>query len=109
MKINVLGTSYLLLESNSKKYPMLESTDGFCDNSVKLCVVDSYEDEPDEFTKRNREMQKNKNKRHELIHAFLFESGLAENSPWALNEELVDWFAMQFPKLAVAFEKAGCL
>ena len=33
--------------------------------------------------------------RHELVHAFLFESGLSVNS-WADNEEIVDWIAIQF-------------
>ena len=54
-------------------------------------------------------MKINKVKRHEIIHAFLFESGLAENSAWAQNEEMVDFFAIQFPKLLKAFETAGAL
>ena len=41
--------------------------------------------------------------RHELIHAFLFESGLDQNSnlceSWAINEEMVDWMAIQMPKI----------
>lgn len=40
---------------------------------------------------------------HELIHAFLFESGLHTNSDdivaWALHEEMVDYFALQWPKI----------
>ena len=50
-----------------------------------------------------------KNKRHEIIHAFLFESGLAENSEWAQNEEMVDFFAIQFPKLMEAFKNADAI
>ncbi|MFD1464645.1 hypothetical protein ACFQ4L_00875 [Lapidilactobacillus mulanensis] len=45
-----------------------------------------------------------KDTRHELIHAFLCESGLAENSDWAQNEEVVDWIARQFPKLFETFK-----
>ena len=41
--------------------------------------------------------------RHEIIHAFFYESGLDNCSdasgPWAINEEMVDWFAIQGPKI----------
>ena len=51
--------------------------------------------------------------RHEIIHAFLFESGLAQNTndveSWAMNEEMVDWLAIQFPKLLKAFKEAECI
>ena len=40
---------------------------------------------------------------------FLFESGLAENSEWAQNEEMVDFFAIQFPKLMEAFKNADAI
>lgn len=41
--------------------------------------------------------------RHELIHAFLFESGLHGND-WSDNENMVDWFANQLPKLQLVEE-----
>lgn len=44
-----------------------------------------------------------------LFTLFLFESGLAENSEWAQNEEMVDWFACQAPKIYVAFRAAGAI
>lgn len=38
--------------------------------------------------------------KHELIHAFLYMSGLhassLETDHWALNEEMIDWFAIQW-------------
>ena len=42
---------------------------------------------------------------HEIIHCYLEESGLGDNSGvynygWAVNEEMVDWFAIQWPKIA---------
>lgn len=46
--------------------------------------------------------------RHELVHAFLFESGLSVNS-WADNEEIVDWIAIQFPKLQAGFNAVNAL
>lgn len=29
----------------------------------------------------------------------LHESGLSSNSEWAMNEEIVDWIALQLPKI----------
>lgn len=50
--------------------------------------------------------------RHEIVHAFLYESGLWQNSYgskcWAQNEEMVDWFAIQEPKIHSAYIEAGC-
>lgn len=52
-------------------------------------------------------------KRHEIIHAFLFESGLSECSyksdEWAKNEEMVDWFAHQGLKLYKAWKEADAI
>jgi hypothetical protein len=51
--------------------------------------------------------------RHEIVHAFLNESGLGWNAlpnerAWAKNEEMVDWIAIQFPKIAKVFRELGC-
>ena len=43
--------------------------------------------------------------RHEIIHAYLGESGLRSSSEWAENEEMVDWFAIQFPKILKTFSE----
>ena len=48
-------------------------------------------------------------KRHEIIHAFLLESGLAECSDWAQNEEMVDWLARMGPKINTAWQAAGAI
>lgn len=47
--------------------------------------------------------------RHEIVHAFLFESGIDSSSEWARNEEIVDWIALQFPKLLDAFKETECI
>lgn len=110
MKIDVLGVEYTLTVIRGSKEPRLKDCDGFCDETTKELLVENYEDskgEPD--CKQNLLVQTNKVKRHEIIHAFLFESGLAENSYWAQNEEMVDFFAIQFPKLLKAFEQADAL
>ena len=52
--------------------------------------------------------------RHEIVHAFLNESGLMDSTfaydgGWSKNEEMVDWLAIQIPKIHKVFEEAGCL
>lgn len=52
--------------------------------------------------------------RHEIVHAFLYESGLSGSSSkieggWATNEEMVDWIAIQANKLIAAWKAADCL
>ena len=51
--------------------------------------------------------------RHEIIHAFLNESGLSDSSnsveAWAKNEEMVDWFAIQSPKIFKVFQDLDIL
>lgn len=110
MKINVLGTEYTLTVCGEKDEYRLKDLDGFCDDSTKEIFVESYEDSiGDQRAKACLDVQMCKVKRHEIIHAFLFESGLAENSEWAQNEEMVDFFAIQFPKLLEAFREADAL
>lgn len=102
MKANVLGTEYEIRIANTDTDSYLKDMDGYCDETTKTIVVDEMK--PDDHSKLNLKEYQNKVTRHELIHAFLFESGLAESSPWARNEEMVDWIASQFPKIKKVFE-----
>ena len=51
--------------------------------------------------------------RHEIVHAFLYESGMWCNSgasdAWGTDETIVDWIAIQSPKIFKAFEEADCI
>lgn len=51
--------------------------------------------------------------RHEIIHAFLAESGLQSNyehyKQFGHEETIVDWFAIQFPKMIKAFESVNAI
>lgn len=104
MQVNVLGTMYTIQESNKVDDPALEQCDGYCDDTIKVCVIDSMNCS-DAMAKQNMQEYKKKVIRHELVHAFLSECGLAENS-WASNEEIVDWIANMHHKLKAAFEQA---
>lgn len=107
-KINILGVEYSIEHRHND--PRMENIDGFCDDTTKEIVVETYEgDDGKPGVKAQLDVQRKKNVRHEIVHAFLFESGLAENSPWAQNEEIVDWIAIQAPKLIKAWQEAGAL
>lgn len=101
-KANVLGTVYEIHDECSRAdYPILEDYDGYCDYSTKRIYVVKMIHEKDSL--QDLGVYKAQLIRHELIHAFLFESGLAAESDWAQNEELVDWIAAQFPKMQELF------
>lgn len=112
MTVNVLGESYTLNFISEEEDEGLKDCDGYCDDTIKTLVVKQYKrGEPgsEPGSKKALDLQEKKNFRHEIIHAFLCESGLAENSTWAQEEEMVDWFAKQFPKLAAAFREVDAL
>ena len=107
MTINILGADYSVIIGRDG---LPEDIDGICDETIHTIRADDYSanrDAPD--SKKNLDVQAKKVLRHEIVHAFLFESGLAENSNWAQNEELVDWIAIQGPKLIKAWKEAGAL
>lgn len=111
MKVNILGTEYTV-EFRKDDPKLKENADGYCDTSIKLIAVDDFV--PDEMSKGNLEDYQKQVVRHEIIHAFMFESGLDVNSycfegGWAANEEMIDWFAIQSPKIFKAFKDVGCL
>ena len=105
-EINILGTTWKVITSDSGKNPILEEADGYCDGTLKECVIKNII--PTHDTAGNLEEHRKRITRHEIIHAFLFECGLSSES-WAANEEIVDWIARQFPKLLQVFSELGVL
>lgn len=106
MTVNVLGTKYTITESNKLEDPNLENIDGYCDHSIKTIVIDTFKNCPGSL--EDLESYKKQVIRYELVHAFLFESGLSVNS-WAKDEEIVDWIACQFIKMQDAFAQCNAI
>ncbi len=118
MNVNVLGTDYSI---TVKQYDEDEAFArdgicGYCDGMIKkivLCDMATYpgwEHEPVETII----VAKRQTLRHEIVHAFLDESGLQANTAnydggWSNFEEMVDWFAIQGPKIYRAWGEAGAL
>lgn len=108
MKVKILGTEYEIVKNAEEKdYPQLKKCDGFTDFSIKKIVVAEFD--KDESSIDDLEWYKNKVLRHEIVHAFVHESGLAENCDWARNEEMTDWIAIQFTKMLEVFIQVGAI
>lgn len=115
MKVSILGTEYeVIVEPVNTKGLNNENRAGYCYFPGKeIHVGDVNTDhEWDGEPPNMKKVYQDKVMRHEIVHAFLFESGLnveASAEAWAVNEEVVDWIALQFPKMQKAFQEAGCL
>lgn len=109
-EITVLGEKYSIEIVPEKDDKSLETSNGYCDFSTRSIIIrDMMNAEDDPNSLRDMKMFVNKVKRHEIIHAFLCESGLQCESYWAVNEEMVDWLAIQFPKILKTFKEANCI
>ena len=112
MKVNILGTEYEITYSNETTDKGLVGITGYCDSYSKKIVID--EEEVNENEQDSTEEFRKETLRHEIIHAFLSESGLKFNSnawdgSWPKNEEMVDFFAIQFPKILKVFQEIRCI
>lgn len=110
--VHVLGVEYAIVISDRNSNAILREANGYVDSSTKTIWLSEIEQ--DEYTIKNIEWLSKKVARHEIIHAFFIESGLSHNSlsfddGWATNEEMVDWLAIQSPKIFEAFREAECL
>lgn len=103
--INVLGTEYkVILTNDYNEYPFLKEMAGYTDYTTKTIVVRNYKLEECQVNDcKNQDEILKRVVRHELTHAFMYESGLWVNSDFGSNEELADWIAIQFPKMLKVF------
>lgn len=109
-EVHILGTRYSIRIIDEDDYRYDREADGWCDPSVKEILIFNYKQSA-ESVKDLIAYQK-KVLRHEIVHAFLYESGLWQNAYgskcWAKNEEMIDWMAIQIPKIQRAYKEAYC-
>lgn len=112
-KVNILGTEWEVFQRDEKSDENLDGKfrDGYTDFSAHMIVICNKKDDCE---LKDYEGYKNAILRHEFIHAFLYESGLDSSSSntcgaWATNEEMIDWFAIQSPKIFKVFMELGLL
>lgn len=111
-KVNVLGTEYgIWLDVPESADDTLRECSGYCDKtSHRIAICEKEQDANlDDYPEYRRQVM-----RHEIIHAFLFESGLGGDAAWHVAgqehpEQTVDWLARQFPKMIRAFQTVGAL
>ena len=105
MKVDILGTTYKIKRKNLKD----SDVDGWCDNTSKTIIIrkDNYNNAG------NFEYLMKKQLRHEIIHAFLSESGLDCNfehlKQFGHEETMIDWIAIQFPKIYEVYKEVGAI
>lgn len=110
--IDILGTEYSVVKRNVEEDFKLKENEAYCDCTTKEIVL-TNDYEIDENTVSNIQEHIKTVLRHEVVHAFLYESGLHYNSysvdGWAVNEEMVDWFAIQSPKIFKVYKELDIL
>lgn len=116
--VYILGERYRIRFRDYSADPLFaeREIDGYHDSIDKLIVVGnintfpSWQNESAEYCRKAEKQIL----RHEIIHAFLTQSGL-ENSAvhfdgaWSKNEEMIDFFALQMPKIVRVFEELEIL
>lgn len=107
--VHILGSVWKIYQRAADEDPLLENCDGYCDWTTREIVAEREQS----GTLSDMEAYIRKVLRHEIVHAFLFESGLFESTcpaeAWAKNEEMVDWIARQGQKIYEAWKEAGVL
>lgn len=112
-EVEILGTKYKVIIKEQEEDARLIKNWGFTDFYTKEIVIASDCIKETEETCRNLIKFKNKVIRHEIIHAFLYESGMKEcsnsASSWVENEEMIDYFAIQIPKIVKVYKELGVI
>ena len=109
-KINILGTEYKILTQSESENPKLKECNGLCEQFSKKIVLNNMETVKDDVMRvENFDDFMKKVLRHEIFHAFFGESGLRGCSEYAENEELIDWLAVQSPKIFKVFQELDIL
>ncbi len=107
MTVKILSTKYRIFFRSPEQDESLNDCDGYCDKSTKTIVVTKKNIDLGDFETHQKQCL-----RHEIIHAFMFESGLStnwEHAEFGQEETVVDWIAIQFPKILKVFKKVGAL
>lgn len=109
-KVNILGSEWtikLVEDDELSKYPALIDYEGFADRSIRTIIVDNSNINSNKAQK-DITIYRNKVLRHEIIHAFLMESGIGacyHTDKWGHDEIMIDWLAIQFSKIQKVFKE----
>lgn len=112
--ITIFGTEWIILFKDDDL--AFDKCRGYTDEALKTIVIQNERVDAGDVLSTNIESQhvdKLRVIRHEIVHAYLYECGLAESSldteSWAVNEEMVDWIARIGPKIYNTWKELGAL
>lgn len=101
MEVDILGTKYRLIE-NAQLDKDVDGQCAFYGKEIHIRPVEQLLD--GEGTTTERHARRKEVIRHEIAHAYLYESGL---TTLAQDETLVEWLATTFPKMMQTFQLVG--
>ncbi|MBP5718430.1 MAG: hypothetical protein J6X53_05565 [Abditibacteriota bacterium] len=121
--LTILGTEYAVELKAYGDDPYFKAHDccGYCDamcHRIVVCDTHTYPDEMGEaWAIESEEFHEKTMKatlRHEIVHAYFDESGLQDcaaqyDGPYTKFEELIDWVAIQGPKIYQTWKEADAL
>lgn len=107
-EIPVLGQTYHIKVKDPERDPRLgKDHDGYCDWTTKeIAMSDMAQDAKHPDAVGDFDQYREKVLRHEIIHAFIEESGNTD-ADWN-NENMVNWLACMWPHLHAAMTAAYC-
>lgn len=115
-KIDILGTEWNIEIRDYEEDNNFIDCSAYCSYGDKLIVICNIITYPGWHNESNETIVSELRKlmRHEIIHAYLQESGLSVNSivvkdGWARNEEMIDWWALQGPKVYDTWKEIGAI
>lgn len=114
VNITILGSKWTIKYLDED--PLFENAQGYTIGPTREIVIENIKfnsDDPMVFDLNAQNINQKRVLRHEIIHAYLEECGLAENSSeteaWATNEEMIDWFARIGPKIFETYKELNIL
>ena len=111
--VDILGSKWTIKYVDDDT--AFEQANGFDNDVAREIVIENVKmkNDPLSYDMQSQYTNQKRVLRHELIHAYLYESGLGDSSnscdAWAVNEEMVDWFARNIPKMIITFKELKCL
>lgn len=102
--VNILGTEYTIEDDESLAKTQ---ADGLHEEYAKRISMRKAEDMlTDNDNEQLKKLRYDEVVRHEIMHAFFIESGLED---YCANEQLINWLAIQSPKIFKVFQELDVL
>ena len=98
-KTHILGTEYKIEFKSQEELQKIVNTNSF------LYGCTDFENKIIYLYSNLVGLQEEETLLHEVTHCYFRESGLDTQCDYARNEELVDWIAIQFPKMVETYKE----